>query len=363
MVFGKAGSFGASFDLTDLSGGNGFVINGIDEGDSSGLSASSAGDVNGDCFNDLLIGASGASPNGQSGAGESYVVFGKAGGFRTSFDLANLNGSNGFVLQGIDAGDRSGSSVSSAGDVNGDGFDDLLIGAEEADPNGQSGAGESYVVFGKAGGFRTSFDLADLDGSNGFVLQGIDAGDRSGFSVSSAGDVNDDGFDDLIVGAVFADPNGQSDAGESYVVFGRRDFTAQVSSAGRLSSDVLTGAAENGILSDVADDPLISGGTKTFQVDGGGLNLDLANLLGKQSGFDQIDLTGTGNNTLALAVQDLSGTGNPLIVSGNRGDKVTSTEQGWLLGGTTTLGGIEYNRYTAGTAGLLVEATLNQTLT
>ena len=219
VVFGKAGGFSSSIDLSSLDGSNGFVLNGIDEFDISGFSVSSAGDFNGDGFDDILIGARDADPNGN--AGESYIVFGKAGGFDGSFDLSSLEGSNGFVLNGIDAFDRSGISVSSAGDVNGDGFDDILIGAFEADPNGNSSAGESYVVFGKVGGFSSSFDLSSLDGSNGFVLNGIDASDRSGISVSSAGDVNGDGFDDILIGAFTADPNGNSFAGESYVVFGK----------------------------------------------------------------------------------------------------------------------------------------------
>ena len=75
--------------------------------------------------------------------GQSYVVFGSSSGFGASLNLSSLNGSNGFVINGIDAGDYSGYSVSSAGDINGDGFDDLIIGARGADPNGQSSAGEA----------------------------------------------------------------------------------------------------------------------------------------------------------------------------------------------------------------------------
>jgi len=212
--------FGPTFNLLDLNGSNGFAINGIAVNDLSGFSVSSAGDVNGDGFDDLIIGAWLADPNGINAAGQSYVVFGSNSGFAEGLNLSSLDGSNGFAINGIAAEDRSGRSVSSAGDVNGDGFDDLIIGAEAADPNGISYAGQSYVVFGSNSGFSASLNLSTLDGSNGFAINGIATRDFSGKSVSSAGDVNGDGFDDLIIGADAADPNGISYTGQSYVVFG-----------------------------------------------------------------------------------------------------------------------------------------------
>ena len=221
VIFGKNTSFSSSFDLTNLDGSNGFVINGIDAEDVAGISVSNAGDINKDGVDDLIIGARGADPNNNSNAGESYVVFGKKDGFTGSLNLADFDGNNGFVINGIDGGDLSGTSVSDAGDVNGDGIKDLIIGANFADPNDKSKAGESYVVFGKDGGFASNFNLADLDGNNGFAINGIQENDFSGVSVSSAGDINNDGFDDLIIGANAADPNSNKNAGESYVVFGK----------------------------------------------------------------------------------------------------------------------------------------------
>ncbi|ADJ27938.1 integrin alpha [Nitrosococcus watsonii] len=208
-----------SLELSDLDGSNGFALNGIGPGDSLGDSVSGAGDMNGDGFDDLVIGAPDASPNGVSGAGQSYVVFGTSGRFPASLDLSTLDGGNGFIVNGIAAFDGSGRSVSGAGDINGDGFDDLVIGAPDASPDGVSGAGQSYVVFGTSGGFPVSLDLSTLDGGNGFIINGVAAADHSGRSVSGAGDVNGDGFDDLVIGAPSADPNG-SRSGQSYVVFG-----------------------------------------------------------------------------------------------------------------------------------------------
>ena len=210
--------------LSSLDGSNGFILNGIDAGDFSGISVSSAGDVNGDGYDDLIIGANSADPNGDDNAGATYIVYGGASAPGTDgmLDLSGLDGTNGFTLTGIDASDRSGFSVSSAGDVNGDGYDDLIIGANRADPNGRSSAGETYVVYGGANAPGTGgvLDLGALDGSNGFILAGSARNDQSGRSVSSAGDVNGDGYDDLIIGADLADPNGNNYAGATYVIYG-----------------------------------------------------------------------------------------------------------------------------------------------
>ena len=218
-----------TIDLANL-GTAGITIFGADANDRSGYSVSSAGDVNGDGFDDLLIGAyrADASGNAQSDAGDSYVIFGGAS-LPATIDLAAL-GTAGITIFGADAADHGGLSVSSAGDVNGDGFDDLLIGARFADAagNGKSEAGESYVIFGGAS-LPTTIDLAAL-GTAGITLFGADAVDQSGISVSSAGDVNGDGFDDLVIGASWADAsgNGQRKAGESYVIFGGSSLPATI---------------------------------------------------------------------------------------------------------------------------------------
>src|SRR5260221_673518 len=123
-----------------------------------------------------------------------------------AINLGSLDGKTGFKINGEAAGDKSGLSVSAAGDVNGDGFADLVIGAHLAAPNGTN-SGASYVVFGKAGGFTTPMNLSTLNGANGFKINGEAPGDHSGRSVSAAGEVNGDGFADLLIGAVRAAPN------------------------------------------------------------------------------------------------------------------------------------------------------------
>ncbi len=170
MVFGGSNvGHSGSLELSSLDGTNGFVINGIDVSDLSGRSVSNAGDINGDGFDDLIIGAPSADPNGNGSAGETYVVFGGANvGKSGSLNLSELDDTNGFVINGIDVFDFSGRSVSNAGDINGDGIDDLIIGAYSADVRNYDRTGESYVIF----GFKTE-ETPEITGTaNKDVLTG-----------------------------------------------------------------------------------------------------------------------------------------------------------------------------------------------
>ncbi len=235
VVFGKPD--GIPVELSDvITGTGGFAMNGIYSVDLSGNSVSGAGDVNGDGFDDLIVGAYHADPGGNYSAGQSYVVFGKMDG--TIVELSDVVvGTSGFTIIGINSEDFSGGSVSGAGDVNGDGFDDLIVGAHGVDLGDGERAGQSYVVFGKADG--TAVELsAVLAATGGFAINGTNIRDDLGRSVSGAGDMNRDGLDDLIVGAYRADPGGISEAGRSYVVFGKADGTPVE------LSDIVLGGAE-----------------------------------------------------------------------------------------------------------------------
>jgi hypothetical protein len=228
VVFGRPEGFAASVNLSTLDGTNGFRLAGTAVDDFAGFSASGAGDVNGDGFADLIVGAHGSSPNG-AGSGSAYVIFGSSAGYAASMDLSTLDGTNGFRLVGVATGDSTGFSVSGAGDINGDGFADVIVGAPFAGGSALAGAG--YVLYGRAFGFSATIDLAALDGTVGFKLVGA-AGDQAGVSVSAAGDVNGDRVGDLVIGAPFAGPNGIR-SGLTYVVFGRTSgFEASVDLAG-----------------------------------------------------------------------------------------------------------------------------------
>lgn len=168
--------------------------NGAVAGDGLGICVAGAGDVNADGKADFIIGAPSANSGDQPHAGSVYVYSGSDGSLLYEKD-------------GAVAGDDFGASVASAGDVNGDGKADFIVGAPYARPNGLEIAGTVYVY----------------SGANGSLLykkDGVSADLRLGISVASAGDVNRDGKTDFIVGADFASPGGRRQAGSAFVYSG-----------------------------------------------------------------------------------------------------------------------------------------------
>jgi hypothetical protein len=141
----------------------------------------------------------------------------QAQGFSAEFLLSSLNGVNGMTpLSGtFDIGSFETTGI---GDINADGIDDIAIGFEDSDANGLTNSGIVYVLFGRRGGVPSPFDLDSLDGNNGFVIQPSVAAANFGGSVDAAGDINNDGIDDLIVGASAGDPSGRQQGGISYVI-------------------------------------------------------------------------------------------------------------------------------------------------
>ncbi|WP_288926582.1 hypothetical protein [uncultured Maritimibacter sp.] len=296
VLFGRNDGF-SDIDLSSLTASDGFFIQGHSVGDTAGFAVSGAGDVNGDGFDDVLVGAYGNDAGGTS-AGAAYVIFGKGTAFST-VDLSTLPVTDGFTIIGDDADDFAGRAVSSAGDVNGDGIDDFIVGASYGDDGGAF-AGEAYVIFGKTTGF-SNIDLSSFTASDGFIIQGDEAGDHAGISVSSAGDINGDGYGDIVVGAVNGDDGG-TQAGEAYVIFGRNvgftniDLTGLALSDGFIiQGDVdgdfagrsVSGAGD--VNGDGYDDIIVGayGGDDTASSAG-----EAYVLFGKASGFTNIDLTG-----------------------------------------------------------------------
>ncbi|MBL0108083.1 MAG: FG-GAP repeat protein [Ignavibacteria bacterium] len=194
------------------------VLTGLAAGDQFGLSVSTAGDVNGDGYSDVIVGANGNDAGG-SNAGRAYIFFGGS----------SMNNVADIILTGAAVSDNFGTSVSSAGDVNGDGYSDVIVGANFNDAGGTN-AGRAYIYFGGS----SMNNVADIN------LTGAAASDNFGTSVSTAGDVNGDGFSDVIVGASSNDAGG-TNAGRAYVYFGGSSMNdiADVLLTGEAASDGL----------------------------------------------------------------------------------------------------------------------------
>ncbi|PJJ08618.1 gliding motility-associated-like protein [Flavobacterium sp. 1] len=197
-----------------LNGTNGFSIEGKASADELGTTTKSAGDINHDGIPDIMIGAPGADFGGLNNVGEIYVIYGKAGLSINNFDVTALDGTNGFVIRGVVANEKLGTTISTAGDLNNDGIDDIIVGDNFATQ------GTAFVLFGSAAAFLPLYNRSDLNASNSVVFTANFVANTYVIDVSTAGDVNKDGINDVIINV------GTGSYGQYFIVFGKSGISS-----------------------------------------------------------------------------------------------------------------------------------------
>ena len=337
LIFGKASGWSMDTDLSNADAS----FWGEQFDNDAGFSVAGAGDVNGDGYDDILIGAM-MNSEGGSNAGQSYLILGKASGWAKDTSLSNSDAS----FWGEHASDYSGRMVAGAGDVNGDGYDDFLINAFYNDDGGTN-AGQTYLILGKASGWARDTKLSNAAAS----FWGENADDEAGISIASAGDVNGDGYGDFIIGAIYNDDGG-SNAGQTYLILGKAsgwamDTDLSNADASFLGEDIAdqSGVSVDGagdVNGDGYDDILIgalgdddggSGAGMTYIVlgkaSGWAMDADLSNADASYQGEAASDLSG---NWVAGA-GDVNGDGydDILIVAPHNGERGGAAGQTYLI--------------------------------
>jgi hypothetical protein len=224
VIFGKTGPYTDIHIFKFVTGIHGFAIFGEASNMRLGSSHTSLrgalGDINGDGIDDFAVASSNADYAERNAAGMVYVIYGKPTSEAvTDIDLAHELGDAGVEIGGAAVGDKIGTSISGAGDVNGDGVKDLLIGCPGCNPEDREGAGATYLIY-------CTEDMADMDlaefasGQDGMKVIGAATAHMLGATISNAADLNGDGLADLVLGAPGAHTELGHDVGCVHVIYG-----------------------------------------------------------------------------------------------------------------------------------------------
>jgi len=366
VVFGIPNSNRVDVNLSAVaSGTGGFAINLPAAGGRLGTSVTGIGDINGDGRADLMVGAPGLAA-GAGNAGRTYVVFGKSSG--SAVDLSTVSsGTGGFVITDDAGASRAGTSIASAGDFNGDGLTDFIVAAPGPVSNGTTPTpGDVFLVYGSAN-FQDISLSAIAASTGGFKIAGSGS-QQLGFSVSSAGDLNRDGFSDIVIGA----PNDNAGAGKVLVKYGgpsanNGGFEITAPALSRLGTSVSGGGDVNGdgyadlIIGGPQRDTqtdVLNGPGKAYVVFGGATNNDIDVSAMGTRGFVINGANAQGDAGMSVSfVGDINGDGLSEMIVGEDLAPVNGRAQAgntYVVFGKTSTTAVELSDVAKGIGGFIV---------